>query len=199
MTEQCSRRCMTQAADGSRRSLLSRRIKTAALIAALLSAVAMMGQSQGETRIKAAYVFNLTKYVEWPVSGNQVVIGVTGAGPQVEALRELNGKTSDSRQVVVLVEPSDADLKRCDLLYVTSPSDRKIEAILQKVAGTSTLTVGEAASFTRAGGMIALLTVGDRIQIEVNLAACQKAKLKVSSRLLSLARIVGSERAEARP
>ena len=41
--------------------------------------------------------------------------------------------------------------------------------------------------------------VGDRIQIEVNLAACQKAKLKVSSRLLSLARIVGSERAEARP
>jgi len=164
------------------------------LVPFLLLAITVAGQSQSEVKIKAAYVFNLTKYVEWPIPTNQVLVCAIGDGPQVEALRELDGKISDSRHIVVLVRPADSDLRRCDLLYVTYSSSKKIEQVVQKLSTDSVLTVGDAASFARAGGMITLLTVGDRIQIEVNLPACQKAKLKVSSRLLSLAKIVGSER-----
>lgn len=166
--------------------------KALLLAALLMLSPVLRAQSQSEFRIKAAYVFNLTKYVEWPAASSQVVICVVGEGPMVKALGELAGKISDTRQIVVLLAASDADFKRCDLAYITNASPKKIESALQKFSGRSVLTVGEVSSFTRVDGMMALLTVGEHIEIEVNLQACQRANLKVSSKLLSLAKIVNS-------
>lgn len=166
--------------------------KPALLAILLLLSPLMAAQTQSEFRVKAAYVFNLTKYVEWPAASSQVVICVVGEGPMLQALGELEGKVSDTRQIVVLSAASDGDFKRCDLAYITYTNPRKIESVLQKLSGKSVLTVGEASSFTRLDGMMALLTIGEHIQIEVNLRACQRANLKVSSKLLSLAKIVNS-------
>ncbi len=63
---------------------------------------------------------------------------------------------------------------------------------MQKFGVRSVLTVGDASSFTRQGGMVGLITVGDHIDIEINLDASQRAKLKISSRLLNLAKVVRS-------
>jgi hypothetical protein len=149
----------------------------ALLLAALLLLICpvLAAQSQSELRVKAAYVFNLTKYVEWPAPSSQVVLCVVGEGPMVEALGELAGKLSDTRQIVVLPAASDGDFKRCDLAYVTNASPKKIESVVERFSGRSVLTVGETSSFTRVGGMMALLTVGERIEIEVNLQARQRA------------------------
>jgi hypothetical protein len=168
--------------------------RPAALAAALAACVFLVlpahAQSQSELMVKAAYVFNLTKYVEWPSPSNRVVIGVVGGGPMVDTLRQLSGKMSDSREIVVVTDPSDAELKQCELVYITYSSGKKIDEVLAKLDGESVLTVGDAASFGHSGGMLTLLTVGDRVEIEVNLAACHHANLKISSKLLSLAKFV---------
>lgn len=177
----------------ARRALM--RICAGTLLLLLISPHVAAAQSQSELKVKAAYVFNLTKYVEWPDHKKSLVIAVEGDGPMVATLRDaLAGKVSDSRNMEVVVSPTDADLDRCDVLYVARSDKKRIDAALRKVAGHSVLTVGDAASFTKQGGAVALLTVGDRIEIQINLQASQKARLKISSRLLNLATVVNDGR-----
>ena len=171
------------------------RICGGTLLLLLISPHLAVAQSQSELKVKAAYVFNLTKYVEWPDHKKSLVIAVEGDGPMVATLRDaLAGKVSDSRNMEVVISPTDADLDRCDVLYVARSDKKRIDAALRKVAGHSVLTVGDAASFTKQGGAVALLTVGDRIEIQINLQASQKARLKISSRLLNLATVVNDGR-----
>lgn len=177
----------------ARRALM--RICGGTLLLLLISPHLAVAQSQSELKVKAAYVFNLTKYVEWPDHKKSLVIAVEGDGPMVATLRDaLAGKVSDSRNMEVVISPTDADLDRCDVLYVARSDKKRIDAALRKVAGRSVLTVGDAASFTKQGGAVALLTVGDRIEIQINLQASQKARLKISSRLLNLATVVNDGR-----
>ena len=104
----------------------------------------------------------------------------------------LADKSSDSRAIEVLIAPNDPDLIRCDLVYVANSSSKSIANVLQRLSAHSVLTIGDAASFAKQGGMVALVTVGERVEIQVNLEATKREKLKVSSRLLNLARVVHS-------
>ena len=88
------------------------------------------------------------------------------------------------------LSPSGAEMAQCSLLYVAQPDVKEMRKALERVEGTSVLTVGETDAFARAGGMVALVNSGDRIQIEVNLEAAQSAGIKISSRVLNLAVIV---------
>ena len=133
----------------ARRALM--RICGGTLLLLLISPHVAVAQSQSELKVKAAYVFNLTKYVEWPDHKKSLVIAVEGDGPMVATLRDaLAGKVSDSRNMEVVISPTDADLDRCDVLYVARSDKKRIDAALRKVAGHSVLTVGDAASFTEA-------------------------------------------------
>ncbi len=149
------------------------------------------GQSQNESAVRSAFVYNLTKYVEWPRMGNTLLIGVVGDGPMGDTLKHLlAGKTSESRAIQVVLSPSDEVIRRCNVLYISYQSPKKIRAVLDKVRRANVLTVGEVDSFAREGGVIGLVTVGDHVKIQVNLEAAQENQLKVSSRLLSLATVV---------
>jgi len=149
------------------------------------------GQLHDERAVKAAFVFNLTKYVEWPQPGSEVVIGFMGEAQTGEMFQKmLDGKSSGSRAIRVLLFPSDQDLVRCSILYIADPSAKRIRAVLEQVRGKDVLTVGDTELFVRAGGMIGLITVGERVQIEVSLEVAQESKLKISSQLLSIATLV---------
>jgi hypothetical protein len=164
----------------------------------LLRALAGQAQSHDERAVKAAFVFNLTKYVEWPQASNAMLIGFVGEGPTGDILKNmLEGKTSESRSIHVVLSPSDQELERCNILYIADPSPKKIRAALDRVHSKSILTVGDAESFVRQGGMISLVTVGEQVQIQVSLQAAQESRLKISSRLLNIAIIVPPS-AEAR-
>jgi hypothetical protein len=146
-----------------------------------------------ENAVKAALVFNLTKYVEWPQSNTEFVIGFIGEGSMGEVLKSmLEGKTSESRTIHVLLSPSDTELDRCNILFIAEPSPKKLYATLERVRDKSILTVGDSESFAREGGMIALVTTGDVIKIQVRLQAAQDSHLKISSRLLNIAVLVPS-------
>ncbi len=148
-------------------------------------------QLQNEYAVRAAFVLNLTKYVEWPQASIALTVCSIGEGPIGETLKQmLAGKTNESRPIQVLLSPSDEALERCDIIYIAQSSSKKIRAALDRVGNRSILTVGDTDSFTREGGMIGLVRVGEQMQIRINLDATQAAGLKVSSRLLKLSSVV---------
>src|SRR6266496_2849927 len=152
-------------------------------------------QAQDELAVRAAFVFNLTKYVDWPHGRSQLTIGFVGDGPMGEILKQtLDGKTSDARLIDVLLAPSDSALERCDLVYVAYSSSRKNREVIERLRNREVLTVGETDAFARDRGMIGLVKKGNQIQIQINLEAARVAGIKVSSRLMSIATQVDATR-----
>ena len=161
------------------------------LLAASLLGPLMDSQELDEPAIRVAYVFNLTKYVEWPRAGNQLVIGFIGDGPMGEALEKmLAGKTSDSRLIRVVLSPSEEGLDECDVVYVATSSTKKVHETLDRLRNKSVLTIGETEPFLKSGGMIGLVRVGQQVRMIINQDAAERARLKISSRVLNLATIV---------
>ena len=155
----------------------------------------LAAQAHNELEVKAAFVYNLTKYVEWPQSTGTLSIGVVGDGPMGSILKEMmSGKKSDSRPIeVTMLSPGDAALARCHLLFISFRSQKKNMEVLEKLRRASILTVGDTDSFARDGGMIGLVTIENHVQIQVNLEAVNEAHLKLSSRVLQLATLVNNK------
>ena len=170
---------------------------SAALVALLCIIPAeLLHAQQDEYAVRAAYVFNLTKYVTWPRKRDRLVVGVFGEGSIGPVLSQvLEGKMSDGKTIYVTLHPSESELRDCDILYVTKPSAAELRTVLKRAAGQPVLTVGETDGFTRAGGMVGLVRSGDQMQIQVNLASLKAAQLQMSSRLLRLAVITSESRA----
>ena len=146
---------------------------------------------QDERAVRAAFVFNLTKYVSWPGVQKHLVIGVVDEGSMGPVLKQiLEKKVSDGREISIVIHPSDAELRDCNLVYFSESSPAKIRSLLNRIGSESILTVGESDQFARAGGMVSLVRSGDQIEIEVNLKALRERKLDMSSRLLNLAVLV---------
>jgi hypothetical protein len=157
------------------------------------------GETRDERAVRAAYVYNLIRYVEWPSQGKELTIGLAGDAATGDVMEKLlNGRTSDGQTIRVVRTPSDEEAQKCSVLYVadtpaaglTVEMRKTLDRTLERVKGKSVLTVGETEEFARAGGMIALVNSGDHIQIEVNLEAAQSAGIRISSRVLNLATIV---------
>lgn len=152
-----------------------------------------LAAQQDERAVRAAFVFNLTKYVSWPGAHQRLVIGVLGDANIGAALKQvLDGKSSDGRPISVVLHPADSDLGNCDVLYIAGLPAPAVRSILNRTASKSVLTVGDNDQFVRAGGTVALVRAGDQIQIEVNLEALRSRQLDMSSRLLKLAVLLPS-------
>jgi hypothetical protein len=163
------------------------------LFALTLVSCGATAQLANEQAIKTAFVFNLTKYVEWPNSRSEIVIGFIGEGAMGDSLHSvLEGKSSEGRPIRVVLNPADDDLSRCDLVYLAPPSVKSFHAELEKLRNRAVLTIGDADWFAREGGIIGLVRTDGQIRIQVNLQAAQTAGLRISSRLLNLALIVTS-------
>jgi hypothetical protein len=159
----------------------------------VLSASCALAQSHDERAVRAAYVYNLLQYIDWPSPKTDLLIGFEGDPATGEILQELlNGRSSNAHPVHVLLSPSPEELRNCSILYLSDGSTREAQRALDSVRGRTVLTVGESDPFAREGGMVALVNTGDRIRIEVNLEAAQHAGIRISSRVLNLATIVGS-------
>lgn len=163
----------------------------------MLFALSSPAQLEDEYKVKAAFVYNLTKYIEWPQSSRGLRIGVVGKGPIGELLRQmLEGKKTDSGPIQVLLSPSDEELERCSLVFIAYSSPKEIHGVLDKVRDKNVLTVGDAEGFANEGGMIGLVRSEDRIQLQINLEAAQAARFRISSRLLNVSTIIRAPSAE---
>lgn len=171
----------------------------AALCAALavVSLGAPLAQAESEYDVKAAYLFKFTKFVEWPSSafpGPQApfVIGIVGRDPFGGLDQILKGKRTGDRDFEVRsVGANDAAaLRNCQMIFVTSAEEHRLADILNSVQGRPVLVVGESEGFANAGGMLGFNLQQSRLGVEVNSGAARQARLKISSQLLNIARIV---------
>ena len=152
-------------------------------------------QSVGEYKVKAAFLYNFTKFVEWPNhafpdAAAPIVIAVLGEDPFGDAFDILKGKTVQGRPIVVRRIASLAEAARVNILFVASSEKSRLGSVLPAAEGMHALTVGDTKGFAEQGGMIQLVRDGDKIGFEVNLDASRRAELKISSKLLTLAKAV---------
>jgi YfiR/HmsC-like len=155
-----------------------------------------------ENEIKAGFLYNFTKFVEWPEgvyadARSPITLGIAGDNPFGNLLTDTAaGKFVNGRPVVVRQFQEGQDLRSCQVLFIASPNKQYIAHALGKVKGSGVLTVGEGAAFTRSGGMIAFLVEGSKVRLEIDLAAVSEAHLKLSAKVIAVARLVSSEAKE---
>jgi hypothetical protein len=150
-------------------------------------------EQPSEYQVKAAFLLNFTKFVEWPAteptdSHTPFAICIFGEDPFGKALDEvIEGETLNDRKVIV--RRIDAEpLGSCQVLFL-SKSVTQVPHILATV-GSGVLTVGEGEGFIHEGGIIAFVIENRRVRFDINQRAAQHAGLTLSSRLLSVARSV---------
>src|SRR5438309_6240970 len=169
------------------------------LIVALTSGVwgpQAQAQTSNEYQIKAAFLYNFAKFVEWPAEafseGNgSLIVGIVGEDPFGSAIDQtINGKTVNGRQLVITRLKWGQNLRACHILFISSSEHNRLGQILESLRGASVLTVGEAAQFSQQGGIIKFIMEENKLRFEINAEAAAGAGLKVSSKLLALAKTV---------
>lgn len=149
----------------------------------------------GEYQVKAAMLYNLVKFVDWPQksAGNDLapfkscVIGKNPFGP---ALDSLNGKTVKGRKLLSVQLSRIDEISACQMLFISGSEKRKLAEILETAHRHNVLTISDIERFAASGGMIGLVDIEGKVRLEANLDAVRQTDLKISSQLLKLARIV---------
>lgn len=146
-----------------------------------------------EFQIKAAFIYNFTKFVEWPAGSfsnatSPLVIGVCGKSPLREELQavaqdhKVNGRSIEVRLIQTVAEAGTVHL-----LFVGSAEEGQAANILAAIQASAVLTVGESEKFTSAGGMIRFVREADKVRFRINVDAAGRAGLRISAQLRKLA------------
>lgn len=169
----------------------SRALRPAFLAGLMVLAVAGASRADiqpvGELQVKAAFLFNFTKFVTWPEVSRPLTICIAGNLPLAAAATNVvQGRLVAGRTVEVRPLTAGSAADGCDLLHLADLSPDEASAMLGRVKGP-VLTVGETARFLRDGGMVRVYVEGNRIRFQVNRRQTDAAGLRISSQLLSLA------------
>lgn len=163
--------------------------------------VAGAAQSSGaadpasEYEVKAAFLYNFTKFVEWPDTAftddkAPVVICIFGNDPFGTALDPMESMSAQGRKFLIKRCKSLDQLRTCHVVFISQSERDRLATILAYLAKSGALTIGDMEGFAEAGGMINLYEAGNKIRFAINVDAAQSAGLRISSQLLALAKIV---------
>lgn len=147
-----------------------------------------------ETKVKAAYIYNFTKFVDWPedkgAGSEPFRICVVGTDPIRTMLGELSNREVKGRPLRIQRVKDLSGLPPCHLLFISRSEEQQLPLILQRLQGTRTLTVSDIPQFSQRGGMISFITEKERVKIEISQRTVRQSGLKVSAKLLEIARVV---------
>ena len=184
------------------RTLAGTLLALCALFGATLAGGGPTGGAEGvdEYALKAAFLSKFVKFVTWPAERlgekEPLVIGVFGQDPFGKRLEEtFDKRKDDERKVTVRRLTKLEELSLVHVLFVPGREDARLKEILAALAEDSVLVVGEADGFAARGGSINFYTEADKIRFEINPEAAKRQRLKISSDLLRLARIVKEKEA----
>jgi hypothetical protein len=157
----------------------------------LLEQGAAHADSSTEVAVKIGFIFNFLKLIEWPAdaaSREPLVLCTSGAGPVSKGLLSLEGKTVNGKLLTVHREVQGDALRACHMVYLSDQSN--CGAIISNLHDYPVVTVSDRNEFIQAGGMIWLVSEGDRLRFEVNLKPFQENRVRIPSSLLRLAKTV---------
>jgi hypothetical protein len=149
-----------------------------------------------EYEVKAVYLLNFAKFVDWPADTTKskaapFTICVLGKNPFGPLLNEtIKGETIAGQTVAAKEVASPQDAAGCQILYISSSEETRMDAIVSGLGRMAILTVSDVPQFSPHGGMIQFVMEGNRVRFEANLDATQAAGLNVSSSLLKVAKSV---------
>jgi hypothetical protein len=153
-------------------------------------------QQLDEYHVKAAFLYNFAKYVDWPTEafptpGEPFAICVLGDDPFGRSLDDvIAGRAIVGRPVVVRRISDTRQTGGCHILFVTSSAGKHVVSVLAATKHSGVLTVGETGNSTSEGLIINFTLEGGKVRFEINLVAAADEKLRFNSRLLSLATVV---------
>jgi hypothetical protein len=167
------------------------------LFPGLCLAAAFASAAPGEYQLKAVFLFNFVQFVEWPEAAfasadAPIVIGVLGTDPFGPVLDEIvRDEKIAQRPLVVKRCARLEEAKSCHLLFISGSEESRFDQIIAQLRGRAILTVGDFDHFARRGGMIRFMSEKNRIRLRINLESARAAGLRLSSKLLRPAEIVG--------
>jgi hypothetical protein len=165
-----------------------------AMVSALLGfAACLSGQTATEYEVKAAFLYKFASFVAFPTQGSTapICIGVIGEDPFGETLDAVvKDKTVNGRSFVIRRFNAGQDVEGCQILFISASEKRRLRGILDGLQAAPLLTVGDMPGFCESGGMVKFDLADDHVRLDINVKAAERARLQVSSKLLSLARLV---------
>jgi len=174
-------------------SLLSLRqylSRIALLTVVTLAAPPTLGEVTTEAQLKAAYLVNFLKYIEFPGTRTSITLCLFGRDNLGTYLAAYEGRQVGGRELHIRKIRSPEQINDCQELFVPEAEEMRFGALLRSVDRQPILTVSDAESFTLNGGAIALIRSEGRLQFDVNVDILRHNNLKANSQLLRLARKV---------
>jgi hypothetical protein len=154
------------------------------------------GAISREYEIKAAFLFNFTRFMEWPVESfadpaSPIVIGVIGTDPfGAELASVVQGRRVNGRALVARYISTEEDARAAHLLFVGLTREEDLARLMRAIEGFPVMTVGESAEFAAHGGTITFVRRGDKLRFEINTASAARAHVRISAQLEKLATVV---------
>jgi hypothetical protein len=172
-------------------------------LSGMLCPSAPAAEGIGEGDVKAAFVLNFMKFVEWPAFAFHspeapIVLSVLGNDPTAASLSSLDGKKVSGRRVVVRKVPGLSEMEKCHVLFVGASGKAELAPVLGAVQRWPVLTVGDFEGFAGRGGTIGFIRQENRVGFEINEESARKAGLKVNAKLLYLGKSVRGREGDER-
>jgi hypothetical protein len=157
-----------------------------------LTGTAVAQTQEEEASLKAVFIYNFTKYIDWDTSGaeNEFVIGIIGSSPVREPLLEITkNNTVKNKKITIRLFNRPEDIQYCQILFIPKKLPFSLQSILDKV-GKEVLTISEEPGYAKMGTAFNFIIVNDKLKFEANLKAIYLSGLKAGSQLLKLAIVV---------
>ncbi|HXJ39060.1 MAG TPA: YfiR family protein, partial [Bryobacteraceae bacterium] len=149
-----------------------------------------------EYHVKAAFLFNFARFVEWPPQTFKSEttpwhICILGRDPFGDALSEATaGRVVLGRPFALIGISDTSHAGDCQILFVSSSERRHLRSTLAELSTAGILTVGESEGFAAQGGIVNFKVEDGKVRLEINIEAAGQAHLRISSKVLNLAYIV---------
>ena len=160
------------------------------------TSVSFAEEALPEYQVKAAFLVNFPKYADWPAeafvgTNSDIVIAVLGETKVTEEIQKvIADRTVNGRKIVLKRLAAGEEPGVCHVLFISAAEQRRSPNLLARLKDGGVLTVGESDDFLEQGGIINLARRNQKIALEVNLTAADKARIKISSKLLGVASVV---------
>jgi len=163
------------------------------LFTSLGTATPVSGQTANASQVKAAFLYNFAKFVEWPpgafaANPDVITLGILEREPMAAAVEALQGKEVQGRKLVVKRCRSHEELKKCQVFFASAGEKPALVESMAALKGLPVLTVTDGVDdFARLGGIINLTRLEDKIRFHIDVNNAERCGLKISSQLLKLA------------
>ncbi|MBN2029253.1 YfiR family protein [bacterium] len=157
-----------------------------------------------ENQVKAKYLYNFARFVEWPDTvfpdaKTPITIGVIGEDPfGIDLNKTVEGKRIDGREFRIERFDCVENIPYCHILFIGACNRDERCHLLDQLNGVPTLTIGDMDRFASDGGMINFIVVDQNVRFEINHEAARRSGLILSPRILKMAKIVQSDKMELR-